>query len=120
MLRSAPRALRAIVQLLLLAIVAGAALLYAPPIGAVSAETLQRSLAREVGGSTALATKCERQAAGLYHCLVAEPGSSGGTTYQLRRRGRRCWDAVRIGLSSSAHLSQSASGCAKLRDQARI
>jgi hypothetical protein len=118
MLRSAPRALRVIVQLLLLAIVVGAALLYAPPIGAVTAGTLQRSLEREAGGDSGKGRTCTRQSEGVWECVVA--AGDGGTTYQMRRRGRRCWDAAAIGVRSSPDLPHSLSGCATLRYQARI
>jgi hypothetical protein len=118
MLRSAPRALRVIVQLLLLAIVAGAALTYAPPIGAVTAGTLQRSLEREAGGDSGKGQTCVRQAEGVWQCFVA--AGSSGTAYRMTRRGRRCWDATSIGIRSSPDLPPSLSGCAKLRDQARI
>ena len=120
MLRSAPRALRVLVQFLLLAIVVGAALLYAPPIGAVTAKTLQHSLERESGGLTGHGRTCERQRKGVWHCLVAAPDSSGATAYQPTRRGRRCWDAAAIGIGSSPHLPRALSACAKLRDQLRI
>lgn len=120
MLGSAPRAVRAVVQVLLLAIVVGAALLHAPPIGAVTAGTLQHSLAREAGGETGHGGICERQRAGVWQCTVAAPGAGGITSYQLVRRGRRCWDATAVGVGSSPDLPRAVSGCAKLRDQVRI
>lgn len=120
MLRSVPRSLRVLVQLLFAAVVIGAALLYAPPIGAVSAETLQHSLEREANGSIGHGRTCGHQRPGYWDCLVMAQGGSGGTAYRLHRRGRRCWDAVSIGIGSSPDLPAAVSGCARLSDQVRL
>lgn len=120
MLRSAPRAVRVIVQLLLVAIVVFAALAYLPPIGAVTAATLQHSVARESGGQSGNGGTCKRQREDVWNCTVISADGSSGTSYQLTRRGRRCWDAAAIGISSSPDLPRSLSGCAILRDQVRL
>ena len=120
MLRSVPRSVRVLVQLLLTAVVIGAALLYAPPIGAVSAKTLQHSLERETDGSIGHGRTCRRQRPGYWDCLVMAQGGSGGTTYRLHRDGRRCWDAVSIGIGSSPDLPVVVSGCTRLSDQVRL
>lgn len=120
MLRSAPRALRAIVQLGLLVVIVAAALLYAPPIGAVTAKTLQYSLEREANGRVGSGRACARRSEGVWRCVVLAAGVSAQAEYQLTRRGRRCWDAVKLEPGSVPSLPDSLSGCAKLRDQVRV
>ena len=119
MLDSAPRSLRIFVQLLLVVVVAGAIYLYAPAIGAVSTAALQNSLAREVGGATNVKLECTERVSGVYRCPVHDPNVAGSSvTYELKRRGRRCWDAAQVVPRGNA-LDQTASGCVGVRDQAR-
>ena len=120
MLASAPRSLRALVQLLLLAIVLGAAYLYAPPIGAISGDALQHSLARALGGTTSSTNRsCVNQSPGVWSCQVDDPGSGGtAIAYQLTRHGRRCWSAAQVN-PGQGQLPPRASGCVGLRDQVR-
>lgn len=105
--------------MLLLAIVVGAALLYAPPIGQVTDRTVQYSLAREAGGSLTSGRDCQRRSEKILRCFVAD--DRDGADYELTRRGRRCWDAQKLqSPAASAALRNSVSGCATLRDQVRI
>ena len=121
MLASAPRSLRIVVQVLLVAIVVGAAYLYAPPVGAVSAEALQHSLARTAGAETSSTDHtCTPTRKSVWYCLVVDSGSPGKPTiqYQLTRHGRRCWDASQVD-PGRGHLRQSLSACVGMRDQIR-
>jgi hypothetical protein len=120
MLRSAPRALRVIVQLLLLVIVVGAALLYAPPIGAVTGKTLQRSLEREARGETGSDRECQRRREDVWRCVVTVKGGARSAEYEMTRRGRRCWDALKLRAVPVARIPNSVSGCAKLREQVGV
>jgi hypothetical protein len=102
------------------------ALFTLPAVGSVSAEALTYSLTREAGGdmlSTDLYT-CEPRSEPTYRCQVGETnGASGGFTYRLRTRGRRCWSAVRTPPSSDdalTSLPRRLTGCAKWRDQVRL
>ena len=120
MLASAPRSIRVFVQVLLVVIVAAAIYLYCPAIGAVSTAALQHSVAREVGGATDVEAECTEHGAGLYVCPVHDPKVPGSSVaYQLRRRGRRCWDATQVTPRGNS-LDHTASGCVGVRDQARL
>jgi len=119
-LGTAPRSVRIAVWWLCVAIVCGAAYLYAPPVGAVSAATLQHSLGREVGGDTGLKFECTNRAPGIWRCPVHDPTLPGSSIlYELKRNGRRCWAAVQTD-PGRGHLAVSASACAGLRDQVRL
>src|SRR3954447_24752224 len=71
-LASAPRSLRILVQVLLVVIVLGAAYLYVPAIGAVSPDSLQYSLARELDGQRTIddGNTCVRRVADIWVCNV--------------------------------------------------
>ncbi|MEA2493680.1 MAG: hypothetical protein QOJ29_1591 [Thermoleophilaceae bacterium] len=106
-------------QLLFIAVVVGGAYLYAPPIGAVTSQTLQHSLAREVGGTTGSTTRnCFRRSEGVWVCGVDGKGANN-VEYLLTRHGRRCWDATQVH-PGRGRLPVSASACAGMRDQFRF
>ena len=122
MLGSAPRSLRILVRLILAVIVLGAAYLYLPAVGAVSGEALQYSLARELGGQRVVddGNTCVRRVPGIWRCAVDDrEGSNNEVTYELTRRGRRCWDAVAV-TAGRGELAQRVSGCVGARDQLRL
>jgi hypothetical protein len=120
MLASAPRSVRVLVQLLLVTVIAGAAYLYAPPIGAISADALQHSLAREVGGATDKHDQtCVNRTSDIWRCGVDDPSAGGAVVvYDLTRHGRRCWDATQVN-PGQGRLPANASACVALRDQVR-
>src|SRR5436305_10898225 len=92
MLRSAPRSVRVLVEILVVVVIVAAVYLYAPPIGAVSPEAFQYSLAREVGGAKdGKDRSCVNVRPGVWRCVVDDP-AAGGIVFELTRHGRRCWD----------------------------
>jgi hypothetical protein len=120
MLSSAPRSLRIAVQLLFLAVIAGAIYFYVPAVGHISPEAWQHSLAREAGGATDLEFACTERTDHLWRCPVHDPEIQGSSiVYELRERGRRCWDAVQVDPGRSSMRSP-VSGCVGARDQMRL
>ena len=111
--------MRSLTWLAALALVALLAYLYAPPVGAVSPETLQYSIEREAGGTHSGAS-CENATAGRWVCHVDDPDPRrGAVAYVLVRHGRRCWDASHQSTRPTS-LPVNVSGCAALKDQVRL
>jgi hypothetical protein len=111
---------RVAVWWLFVLVICGAAYLYSPPVGAVSAAALQHSLAREVGGDTSLKFECTNRAPGIWRCPVHDPALPGSSiVYELKRDGRRCWTASQAE-PGQGHLDVTAAACVGLRDQVRL
>jgi hypothetical protein len=90
-----------------------------PAIGDVNHRTLHTSVARAVGGELTVGPRGCRRTGEAYRCtVIAFPGDSNGTTYTVRKRGRRCWTAS--ARSPVPEVPALARGCAKLREQGRV
>jgi len=96
---------------------------FAPAIGDVNGETLDRSVA---GGLDAkrYVEPCRRRGTVTWRCTVTAGPNDDPAEYSVRVRGR-CWTARRTsgagsgrGLSGGVTPPARASGCAHLRDQA--
>jgi hypothetical protein len=94
------------------------AYLYAPAVGNVSGEAVQRSVVRELDGSgDGGPTACRRVREGRWRCSVQRfQGDSAPPSYSVRMRDRRCWTAT-LRSDDSEPLPRRATGCANLRDQ---
>ena len=90
-----------------------------PAIGEVNHRTLSTSVTRAVGGDLTLGRRGCSRVGDAWRCTVlAFPGDSYGTTYTVRKRGRRCWTAV--SRTPVPEVPALARGCAKLREQGRV
>ena len=104
---------------LLLPAVIVVAFFLAPAIGAVNGRTLHTSVARQVGGDLSFGPRACTRGGGAWRCdVLAYQGDSNGTTYTVRKRGRRCWTARAT--RPTGELPALARGCAKLREQGRV
>jgi hypothetical protein len=113
-----------LIKPLVLVIVLIGAYLFAPAIGDVNGETLQRSVA---GGLDAKATvgTCRLRGTVTWRCEVTAGPNDDPAEYSVRVRDGRCWTARRTtragnsrSLADGVTPAARASGCAHLRDQA--
>jgi hypothetical protein len=91
------------VSVAVLAVVATAAAAYlafnfVPAIGRPSVAAFHESLADETGGHVddgfVHDDRCRSlRRTGLWRCQITDPGTSSVVEYELRTRGRRCWNA---------------------------
>jgi hypothetical protein len=112
--------LKLIKPLIALVVLAGAAYLFAPAVGTISAKTLHRGVVGELGGTRAVGpSACRRRSATAWHCDVWPQSGSGAVRYLVRMNGRRCWTARRTSGQGSdgVLLAARASSCLHLRDQ---
>jgi hypothetical protein len=105
------------------ALLAIAAYLWLPAVGAVSPKALDYSVAREAGGTPLLGTEpCRRRPGRAWRCSVYDTSGSGRAAYRVEMTGSRCWQARKDEGSSGEEqpLPRSVSGCVGIRDQLRI
>jgi hypothetical protein len=98
--------------------------LFAPAIGDVDGETLQRSVARGLDAEAAVGA-CRPRGTVTSRCEVTAGRNDDPASYSVRVRDGRCWTARRTtqagnsrSLAAGVTPSARASGCARLRDQA--
>lgn len=110
----------ALLSVPVLAIVAVVWFLIGPPIGSISGKSLNYSVTKKAGGSTALGVEpCVRRGDDWWTCPVADSSNSGGADYRVRLRGD-CWTAQRVAGGFEGRLEKRVNGCVGLRDQVRL
>ena len=108
--------MRLIVRLLAVAVVLGAAYLFAP--GFATGPSLARSLSRAVnhGGEA----HCHHKRGRVWSCSAWDAALSGGADYRLVVDGR-CWRARLTGpLATRADTPPRAHGCVRPADNGRV
>jgi hypothetical protein len=113
-----------LIKPLVLLLVIGGVWVFAPAIGDVNGETLQRSVAARLDARRDV-NPCTRRGTVTWRCSVTAGRNDDPAQYSVRVRDGRCWTARRTtprgnsrGLSGGVTPPARASGCAHLRDQA--
>ena len=91
---------------------------FAPAVGTVNGEAVQRAVVGELDGAgSGGPNACRRLREGRWRCSVQRfQGDSSPPSYSVRMRDRRCWTAT-LRAGDNEPLPRRASGCAHLRDQ---